>query len=194
MRLGVLKRELKIEFALLFFFFVSWILCECLTLHTRSFSSYWLKHHLFLVPVLACTSAIFYFLYKFSFHLMFCAINWERSAFYVVCSAVFLFSFKKKYVAKCELLLKRNRYICIVNNCVIQYETIAWVTCLIKTEVHVLGKCYFVFLHVVLFKLNFLTAGLRWLVACFFSVAQNLFLSHPLRFFTVLQNLKTHNF
>lgn len=110
------------------------------------------------------------------------AINWERSAFFVVCSAVFLgLFFFFKCVAKCKLLLKRNRdFFCIVNNCVIQYEIIAWVTCLVKTEVHVLGKCYFVFLYVVLFKLNFLTAGLRWLVAwVFFSIYGSKLVSHP---------------
>lgn len=86
-----------------------------------------------------------------------------------------------KCVAKCKLLLKRNRdFFCIVNNCVIQYEIIAWVTCLVKTEVHVLGKCYFVFLYVVLFKLNFLTAGLRWLVAWFFfSIYGSKLVSQP---------------
>lgn len=117
-----------------------------------------------------------YFTFCTNSHSTWCFVPLIEKDLPFMLSAVqcFWFSLKKKYVAKCELLLKRKRDICIVNNCVIQYETIAWVTCLIKTEVHVLGKCYFVFLHVVLFKLNFLTAGLRWLVACFFLCSSKL--------------------
>lgn len=98
------------------------------------------------------------------------AINWERSAFFVVCSAVFLVFFFLNVLQNVNCCLKEIEIFFVLWITVIQYEIIAWVTCLVKTEVHVLGKCYFVFLYVVLFKLNFLTAGLRWLVAWFFFI------------------------
>lgn len=75
--------------------------------------------------VLVRTSAIFYFLYKFSFHLMFLPLI-EKEICHFLLSAVqcfILFSLKKKKInvlQKCfNLLLKRKRDFCIVNNCVI---------------------------------------------------------------------------
>lgn len=81
--------------------------------------------------LLARTSAIFYFLYKFSFHSMFLPLIEKEICLFccLQCSVLFCFLWKKNInvLQKCfNLLLKRKRDFCIVNNCVIS----TWNNCM----------------------------------------------------------------